>query len=68
MSFGNDDEMILAQLKSEDHSVLSARSKAAISNLGEESKGAEIFLFLSMNQRIVALEKRLEFFEEAIKS
>jgi len=61
------DDLILAQLKSQDHSVLSDRCKGAIHGIAQKDKGEEIYLFLAMNQRIVALEKRLEFFEKAVK-
>lgn len=58
-SFDND-ALLIAQLRSNDHSFMSPKSMAAIRDLAENEQGSLIFLFLSMSQRIKNLEDVVE--------
>ena len=55
----NEDEMLVAQLKSIDHGVMPERYKGAISSLAAEGKGELVYLFLMMNDRINKLEAQV---------
>ena len=55
----NEDEMLVAQLKTIDHGVMPERYKGAITSLAAEGKGELIYLFLMMNDRINKLEAQV---------
>ena len=50
------DELILQELKSQDIKGLTNRGRVAVSELAEMNHGAMIFLILSLNSRLRALE------------
>ena len=54
-----EDQLLVAQLKTIDHGVMPERYKGAIRELAEKEEGGLIYLFLMMNDRINKLEAQV---------
>jgi len=55
-----EDELLLAHLKSMNHSVLPLRYKSSIKELAERNDGAMVYLILAMCDRIYKLEQKVK--------
>ena len=57
-------EMIIAQINSQDHSILPLRYKSAIKDMASDERlGSSVYLFLMMNDRINKLESKIKELE-----